>query len=170
MLEILKMPSKRADLVFDVYVSPSIKDIENKDRGDYETFEVFSIDTKQKIERNINDLMSYTNFKNELLNFLYKEYQDLFYTVLIGDKEFFFSVKNHCMKLCCVDQKFKWVEKPSLFGEHLEAVAGVMFFGKHANVKGAKNIVVSGNDTDISIIRLTSVQHLKVRTFGMILV
>ena len=90
MLEILKMPSKRADLVFDVYVSPSIKDIENKDRGDYETFEVFSIDTKQKIERNINDLMSYTNFKNELLNFLYKEYQDLFYTVLIGDKEFFF--------------------------------------------------------------------------------
>ena len=43
------MPSKRADLVFDVYVSPSIKDIEKKDRGDYETFEVFSIDTKQKI-------------------------------------------------------------------------------------------------------------------------
>ena len=33
--------------------------------------------------------MSYTNFKNELLNFLYKEYQDLFYTVLIGDKELF---------------------------------------------------------------------------------
>ena len=52
--EVLKITSTKADLVFDVYVLPFIKDIERKGRGGDETSEVFSIGTKQKIEGNIN--------------------------------------------------------------------------------------------------------------------
>ena len=64
------MTSKRADLVFNVYISASLKDIERKKRGDGKTFEVLSIGTKQKTEGNINELRSNSNFKNELMNFL----------------------------------------------------------------------------------------------------
>ena len=39
--EVLKMTSKRADLMFDVYVSPFIKHIQRKGRGDDDTFEAF---------------------------------------------------------------------------------------------------------------------------------
>ena len=41
--EALNMKTKRADLVFDVYESPSIKDIERKSRGNEETFIIYSI-------------------------------------------------------------------------------------------------------------------------------
>ena len=64
------------------------------------------------------------------------------------------------MKSYCLDQELKWIKEPPLFGEHLEADTPVMFHTQHANVEGAKNIVVHGNDTEILIIRLTNVQHL----------
>ena len=63
------------------------------------------------------------------------------------------------MKFYCLDQELKWIKERSLFGEHLEADTPVMFHTQHANVEGAKNIVVRGNDTDILVIHLTNVQH-----------
>ena len=131
--EVLKTTSRRADLVFDVYVLLSIKDIEKKDREEGEIFEAFSIGIKQKIEGNINELLSNSNLKNELLNFLYTEYQDPFYAALIGDKEFFCSANNRCMKFYCADLELKCIKESSLFGEHLEAETRVMFHAKHAN-------------------------------------
>ena len=121
----------------------------------------FSIGAKQKIEGNINEHLSNSNFKNKLLNFLYMEYQDPFYAALIGDKEFFCSANSCCMKFYCVDQELKCIKEPSLFGEHLKVGTQVMFHAKHANVEGTKNIVARGNDTNILIILLTNVQHLK---------
>ena len=103
--EILKIPSKRAHLVYDVYVSPSIKDIDetfddDEMMRDDKTFAVFPIGSKQQIEGNINDLLSNCNFKNELLNFL----SMLHYLVI---NSFFCSVNNQCTKFDCVDQEFK---------------------------------------------------------------
>lgn len=131
--------------MFDVYLSPSIKDIERKDRRD-ETCEVFSIGTEQKIQVNINDLLSKSNFKNELLQFLDTKYQDPFYAALIADKDFFYSVNNHYMKFYYVNQELKWIKGQSLFGEYLEADTQEMFHVIYANVEGAKNIVVCGSN------------------------
>ena len=86
---VLKMTSNRADLVFDVYASLSKKDIEKNNREYDETFEAFSSGTKQKIEENVNELLLNFSFKNKVLNYLYTEYEYLFYAALIGDKSFF---------------------------------------------------------------------------------
>ena len=80
-------------------------DIERNDRGNDETFEDFSMGIKQKIEGNIKKLQSNCNFKNDLLNLLYTEYQDSFYAALIGNKEFFWSASNCCIKIYGVDQE-----------------------------------------------------------------
>ena len=127
------MASKRTDLVFDVYVSPSI--LKGKTG---ETFEAFSIGAKQKSEGNINNLLSNSSFKNELLNFLYMKYEDSFYAALICNKEFFCPINNHCMKYYFVNQELKRYKQPILFGKHLEADTGGMFHAKHANIEGAK--------------------------------
>ena len=145
------MTSKRA----------STKDIERKDRGDDETFEAFSTGAKQKIEENINEILSNSSFKNGLLNFVYTEYQDPLYAALVGDKEFFCSINERCMKYYCLDQKLKWIEEASLFCEQLKLDTQVMLHAKHVNVEGAKNIAVRGNGTDILIVLLTNVQYLE---------
>ena len=89
------------------------------------------------------------------------EYQDPLYATFIGEREFFCCVNNHCMKFYCFDQELKCIKEPSLFGDHLEADTQEMFHAKHANVEGAKNIVVCGNDTNNSNIFLTNVKHLE---------
>ena len=54
------MTSKRTDLVFDVYISSSTKDIERKGR---ETLK------GKTFEGNINELLSNSRFNDDLLNF-----------------------------------------------------------------------------------------------------
>ena len=77
----LKLTSYRIDTCFGVYESPSIKDVERKVRGDENTIRIFSIGPKHKIEGNIKELLQLSNYKNELLRFLYNEYQDPAYAV-----------------------------------------------------------------------------------------
>ena len=93
----LKLTSYRIDICFDVYESPSIKDVERKVRGDENTIRIFSIGPKHKIEGNIKELLQLSNYKNEPLRFLYNEYQDPAYAPLIDDKIFYCAINNLCM-------------------------------------------------------------------------
>ena len=158
--EVLKMTTRRADLVFDVYESPSIKDIERKSRGNEETLALYSIGPKQKIEGNVKELLANSEYKKELLRFLYNEYEDPTYAPVIGDKIIYLSVNNMCRKFLCVDEELRWHEEPSLYGDHLEADTRVMFHAKHGDANGAQNIAIRGNDTDILIILLSNISNL----------
>ena len=152
------MTTRRADLVFDVYESPSIKDIERKSRGNEETLALYSIGPKQKIEGNVKELLANSEYKKELLRFLYNEYEDPTYAPVIGDKTIYLSVNNMCRKFLCVDEELRWYEEPSLYGDHLEADTRVMFHAKHGDANGAQNIAIRGNDTDILIILLSNIR------------
>ena len=61
----------RADLGFDVYSSPDIKDVKRKERGDADTERLFLIGARQKIPSDIKDLLKLSEFKRELLRFLF---------------------------------------------------------------------------------------------------
>ena len=117
----LKLTSYRIDICFDVYESPSNKDVEQKVRGDENTIRIFSIEPKHKIEGNIKELLQLFNYKNELLPFLYNEYQDPAYAPLIDDKIFYCAINNLCMKFYSVDNILNFEEVPDLFGSHHEA-------------------------------------------------
>ena len=157
----LKLTSYRIDICFDVYESPSIKDVERKVRGDENTIRIFSIGPKHKIEGNIKELRQLSNYKNELLPFLYNEYQDPSYAPLIDDKIFYCAINNLYMKFYSVDNILNFEEVPNLFGSHHEADTRVIFHATHTDNHNPGNIVGRANDADILIVLLSSVHHLQ---------
>ena len=156
LVKVLNLTNIRADLRFDIYERPSIKDAKRKDRGDIETEREFCIGPRLKIPSNFNDLLKISSFKSSFVDFLMKEYEDIEYASVIGEKKFYCSTDNKCTKFYCVEGSLKFETIPELFGDHLEGDTRVMFHAKHAaNTKGPGNIIIRGNDTDIFIILLT---------------
>ena len=56
----------KADFWFDVYISPSIKDIERKDRADDDSDCQFCIGPKTKIETKMQEVLKLSTFKGAL--------------------------------------------------------------------------------------------------------
>ena len=89
-----------------------------------------------------------------------KEYENIQYASVIGEKEFYCSIDNKCRKFYCVEGSLKFETIPELFGDHIEGDTRVMLHAKHEDTKGPGNIIIRGNDTDIFIILLENVQKL----------
>ena len=93
---VLKLTQRRADLCFDVYESPSIKDTKRKERGNEEYDRVFSVGPKTKIETDMHDLLSLSCFQDELLRFFFKEIEDQIYASITGSKLLHIAIDNRC--------------------------------------------------------------------------
>ena len=89
-----------------------------------------------------------------------KEFENIEYASVIGEKEFYCSIDSKCTKFYCVEGSLKFEIIPELFGDHLEGDTRVTFYAKHADTKGPENIIIRGNDTDTFIIFLANVQKL----------
>lgn len=63
---ILELTRHKADFWFDVYISPSIKDIERKDRADDDSDCQFCIGPKTKIETKMQEVLKLSTFKGAL--------------------------------------------------------------------------------------------------------
>ena len=63
---ILELTRHKADFWFDVYESPSIKDIERKDRADDDSDCQFCIGPKTKIETKMQEVLKLSTFKGAL--------------------------------------------------------------------------------------------------------
>ena len=152
LMKFLKLTNYRADLCFDVYEPPSIKDTKRKDRGNEETERNFTFGPRQKYPTYIDNLLQISEFKKEFLKVLMNEYEDPVYAHIIGDKIFYCSVDNICKKCYVHDGTLKIEEVYELYGYHLEADTRVAFHAFHADSVRPGNIVVRGNDTDILVI------------------
>ena len=100
LVKVLNLTNICADLCFGIYESPSIKDVKRKDHGDIETQHEFCKGPCLKIPSNCNELLKISSFKSSFLDFLMKEYASV-----IGEKEFYCSIDNKCMKCYCVEGK-----------------------------------------------------------------
>ena len=60
---ILELTRHKADFWFDIYISPSIKDIERKDRADDDSDCQFCIGPKTKIETKMQEVLKLSTFK-----------------------------------------------------------------------------------------------------------
>ena len=147
-------------ICFDIYESPSIKDVKQKDRAAIETGREFCIGPRLEIPSNFNELLKISSFKSSFLDFLMKEYENIEYASVIGEKEFYCSIDNKCTKFYFVEGSLKFETVPELFGDYLEGDTRVMFHAKHADTKGSGNIIIRGNDTDIFLTLLANVQKL----------
>ena len=76
LMKALKLTNYRADMCFNVYESPSFKDIKRKDRGNEETERVFTFGPQQKFPADVESLLQISEFKKEFLKYFLKEYED----------------------------------------------------------------------------------------------
>ena len=141
LVKVLNITNIRADLCFDIYESPSIKDVKRKDRGDIETEREFYIGPRLKIPSNFNELLKISSLKSSFLDFLMKEYENIEYSSVIGEKEFYCSIDSKCTKFYCVEGYLKFETIPELFGNHFEGDTRVTCHAKHADTKGLANII-----------------------------
>ena len=132
----MKLTSYRANIYFDIYESPSIKYVKRTDRGDEDTGPLFS------------------SFKREILQFLYKEIQNINYTPIIANKVFYCAVNNQCEKIFCGGGSYRRL--PNYTG-----VTRVVFHAKYADTYDPGNKVVRANNTDIANILAYNVNYFQ---------
>ena len=101
LVKVMKMATVRVDIVFDIYKSPSPKDMERDVRGDYKRRE-FAVGPGQKIPWDFSELLCLM-FKSELLKFSSTEYGSRKYGEIIGSKKVYISINNYCELFQCVN-------------------------------------------------------------------
>ena len=154
--KVLSLTKHRADLCFDVYTSPSIKDVKRRTRGNIKSELTFSFGPGMKTPKDIFDLLKLNDFKKELLRFFITEYHNDEYAAILGNKELYCSVDNECKKFSTINGLIKVGNVPKLHGDHLEADTRVAFHAKHADEANPGNIVIRANDTNIMVILLAN--------------
>ena len=158
---VMKLTSYRADLCCDVYNSPNIKDAKRQERGDVETASIFNFGPMRKLPSDMKSLLLLSDFKRELLEFLFKEFENQCYETLIRNKVFYCAVNNECKKYFSVDGILKVESVAELYGDHLEADTRVMLHARHADMNDLGNIIVRANDTYIFVVLLANVSVLR---------
>ena len=98
----------------------------------------------------MKDLLKLSEFKKEILRFLFSEYEDQIYAPILGGKVFYCSVDNQCKRFWVSDCLLKFELVDELFGSHSEADTRVIMHAKHADDEFGGNIVIRANDTDIN--------------------
>ena len=146
--------------VLDVYNSQNIKDVKRQERGDVEVASIFNFGPMQKLPSDMKSLLLLSDFKRELLEFLFKEFGNQCYEPLIRNKVFYCAVNNECKKYFSVDGILKVESVAELYGDHLEADTRVMLHATHADMNDPGNIIVHVNDTNVFVILLAIVPVL----------
>ena len=94
-------------------------------------------------------MLHISNFKAELLKFLFIEYEDQCYAEVIGSKKIYISIENQC-KLCqCIGAEIITSAESLIYGNHDEADTRIMFHLDHIDLFHPGNVVVRANDTDV---------------------
>ena len=164
LLKVMKMTKSRADLCFDTYKSPCIKDITRELRADGyvedDDDEIYTFGSGQKTPKNWSTLLKSSRYKNGFLRFFFTEIRNQEYGNIIGNKVLYVSVDNECICLKNdVDGQLLMSECLELYGDHDEADTRMAFHADHSEKHHPGNIVIRCNDTDVLIIMLANVRH-----------
>ena len=138
--------AKRIDVVFDVYVDNSIKDVERARRSHGEITLKQIVPTAQINQW--NQLLSSGEFKNKLIRFIVNEWGRQSH--LVGSKILFATVDDETYMI--TSESFNVVDE--LRSDHQEADTRLLLHAKHAILTYGK-IVISTPDTDVFMIALS---------------
>ena len=135
-------------LVLDIYIQPSIKDLERMNRGEVHdesnTFFITGADQQQK--RKGTDLVHNSAFKEAFSKFLLEEIKKEQYAPIIGQKTVYISHGGKCVLLKVNQMGLLETEEPPEYqGDHEEADTLLAF---HAYKIGGQ-VMVRSSDTDV---------------------
>ena len=105
-------------------------------------------------------LLKLSWFKKDLLKFFFEEIEHPKYAPVIGEKVLYSTINNECKKLYCRNGILKYERVPELYVNHLESDTRAVFHAKNADRIDPGNIVVWGNDSDITLILICNIHHM----------
>ncbi|CAH1102151.1 unnamed protein product [Psylliodes chrysocephalus] len=141
-------------LVFDRYLSPSIKDAERHNRQEVDI--PFSIvGPLRKRQLDFNKSLKNFRFKEALVEFFVQYWEDYSMTSFIQNKTVFITVQERCYSYRSVNGRIFKKEEGDFECQHEEADTLILF---HMNkINQNSTILVTVSDTDVPIILLGNI-------------
>ena len=152
--------SNRIDFVCDTYHSPSIKDLERKNRRSSST--EFSITgPEQKRPKDFTGALLSGNFKTALFKFLAEQWSNECYKSVLFGHKLYLGIEDTCYLFQVENEKVLKSTVPELACKHEEADTRIIWHMKHAcTYVNDPRISVRSSDTDVFIILLYHVRNL----------
>lgn len=163
-LRILAIGSKhgagRVDFVADVYRPSSIKDVERARRTKAGVQRIRITQANQKMPKQWGKFLGHPDNKNELLQFLLREFSD---SRQLEGLEVYVSAGPNCHRLSTRLPATPCQEVADLRCSHEEADTRLLLHSKHADNAGYDQILIVSPDTDVVIISLGVIGQLKAK-------
>lgn len=156
--KICNSPASEIHIIFDRYVIPSIKDAERTNRDEIDI--PYSISGPSQSRPN-DFLKSLRNkkFKEALISFLGKHWENSDMAFLIGDKKIYLTVGINCYSYIAVENKVIKTEESQLQCTHEEADTRIIFH--ISKCPDNSKILVKSSDTDVLVILLGHIFELR---------
>lgn len=153
-------PGNTIHLVFDKFISPSIKDIERDKRASlYERNTEFCIQgPEQRRPSDFKRALRNDNFKQSLVKFCCEFWKNDICKEIIGNKIIYVNSDDICFKFSCIDEQIQREVIDDLSSSHEEADTRIIFH--MSKVEAYSNVVIRASDTDIIVIILGNMHKL----------
>ncbi len=149
------LSKSRVDIIFDAYPHPSIKESERSRRGLDDEKEYVITGPEQYRPKKIADSLKSTSFKQQLPQFLAKEWESHHYAKLIQQRNVYLAYLGTCFHFFVRDGKVIRENVERLITNHEEADTLICAHLKDIDTCiNAENISIRASDTDIAIILL----------------
>ena len=149
----------RVDLIFEHYKFPSIKDIErgNRDADRNSNFQI--VGPSQTRPSDMKTALKSTSFKESLVDFLVKSWDNQELSRIIQDTTVYVTTKEKCFSCRNVNGTLCNTEEHHLESDQEEADYRMMLH--LADIEEQSNVVVKCNDTDVLIILLGNIEKFQ---------
>ena len=157
---ICTLRASRIDVVFDKFVTPSIKDSERDHRAHGAAINVaFEIlGSSQKRPNNFREALRNNQFKEAFISFLVDSWNDNANAHILSNIELLATCKDLCYKYAAVNGQVTRTEINSMRSSHEEADSRMLFHAK--SILGPKNVVIRTADADVAFICLANLEKL----------
>ena len=155
----------RFDLVFDNYISPSIKDVERDHRNADRNSKYQIVGPFQARPSDMSTALKSYSFKESLIDYLVKSWDNQELSHLIGYTKVYVTTKEKCFSFRNEDNNLVTTEENHLKSDQGEADYRIML---HIHdVTENSNVVIKCNDSDILLILLVNMDKFTDKNMWM---
>ncbi|KAK5650795.1 hypothetical protein RI129_001824 [Pyrocoelia pectoralis] len=149
----------RVAIVFDRYFTPSIKDCEHTLRGNTDDKDFYIAGPQQTRTSDFSKELKNIKFKEALVRFLIEHWANQEMKSIIGNKTIFLN-HDSCYVYSVIDNKVsRTIDYELSCPDHEEADTKAVFFA--CQMKEDSTIAIRTSDTDIVVIMLANMEHIK---------
>jgi hypothetical protein len=150
--------SKRVDLVFDMYITPSIKDAEHDRR--YADDAMYTITgPEQRRPKDWQKALRSASFKTAFCHFLLDEWTLHADIEVLHEHEIYIGIETECYRLGVDDHQITCKKIPALLQCHHEEADTRIIFHLCSIISTQHTVAVRCTDTDVFILLLYHVSH-----------